>query len=158
MSVEDDSIFLEEPFLIDSGELKNPICNFWYSAYCKIEDDSSHIYFSSKDFNPVSWSGPNALDTTGNNINLSFFDENIAGNTLIWEKDSSILCCYDNEISTLTIEGFENARMYQPSSVFYSFISDMDPPGFVSFLSNIEGNQDIYVYWMQGNWIYKSDE
>ena len=34
------------------------------------------VYFSLKDFNPVSWSDPNALDTTGNNINLSFFDEN----------------------------------------------------------------------------------
>jgi hypothetical protein len=151
LSEENDSIFLEDIAVIDSGIVTNPICDYWFMAYCKIENDSSHIYYSVKNYNPVFWVDPIPLDTTGNNIKISFY--NAMGyapeNIIFWEKNAAIYYYQNSEISKMNLPGFENTGVNEPSAVFYAIPVDYNPPGFVSF-SSIEGDtREIFIYWME---------
>ena len=148
---ENDSIFLDGIAVIDSGLVTNPICDYWFMAYCKIENDSSHIYCSKKNYNPVFWGDPIPLDTTGNNINISFYNamDYAPENIVFWEKNATIYYYQNLEISKLTISGFENTEVFEPTAVFYAIPVDYNPPGFVSFSSMENDNRDIFIYWME---------
>jgi hypothetical protein len=143
--------FLDNLNIIDSGVIHNPICNYGFIAYCKIIENSSKIFYSTKNYNPPSWNDPIMLDITGNNVNLCFLDDfgYTFGNTIFWEKNASLYHNYNSEISKLIIPSFEEAEVFDPSAVFYAIPVDYNPPGFISFTSDEGNNQDVYIYWME---------
>lgn len=66
-----DTLFLTDIQIVDSGECYDPV-NWWnYIAWRKIENNESHVYYSEKSWPSYQWSNPEAVIDTGNNFNLS---------------------------------------------------------------------------------------
>ena len=148
LTMQSDSLILDYTTLIDSNNCFDPVCTNTFVAYRRIEEDSSHIYYAEIDSLPSYWSNPVPVDTNGNNLNLSIFQNEFSGNngSLFWEKDGTIMC-YHYEINQIEIPGSQITEVHQPNAFLYTPPVKSIPESFITFISNIDGNQDVFAFY-----------
>ena len=143
-------VALEDTQTLDFMGCSDPICCNSRVVYLKMQEDSAAVYYSDWDFSLGQWGDPVAMDTTGNNSHCSC-DRNMwffsAEDCIVYEKDGQIFNYFYDEIYALELDGF-NGDMHQPHSHIYDIpVDNLPAPVFVTFSSQAEGDDDIFVYW-----------
>lgn len=145
------TLFLNNITLIDSGLVFEPRCNKNLLVYQKKKNDSLDLFQSERNYSTLLWSEPFPLDTTGNNLSVSFSTDwgyGSYGDEVFWEKNSE-LYYYLNNVNKLNIEGFDSSLLHQPSAFNYQVpIYDEVPHVFVSFCADLNDKNDVFVCYV----------
>ena len=133
---------------IDSENCYDPVCRDRYIAWRKVENNESHIYYSTLSYPYTQWSDPDTIIKTKNNINLSLSRgvEDFGGYHICWQASDKIYFTSTwgstIQISSPEIPGIEN--YYEPTA-FNLIILLEDIPGLFSFAGQTGSSRDIYI-------------
>jgi hypothetical protein len=131
---------------LDSGDCHDPVCTYRYVAWCKIQNNESHIYCSSKEWPSLQWSEPDTIFATGDNINLRMANAMFETRTLCWENADSILFLeFLNYWEPFISPHFDGIEQYhQPTAYNLDIITDFFPELY-SFVGGVDNQTDIYI-------------
>ena len=157
LQVSQDSAYLVQTTMIDSGNCSNPNYTDARIYYQKTENDSSHIWYSKSLYSsskPLSWSDPVPLDTVENCNGLTTTQISpggwISNLDAGWESNGKIRLYGDDMDSVITITTplGANAKVSQIAMLGYVFPRSFNMiSAYFSFVSNEDGNNDIYSYY-----------
>jgi len=132
---------------LDAGDCHDPVCKYGYVAWRKVENNESHLFFSSKWWPAIQWSEPDTVFVVGNNINLRIANSNFESYTLCWENADSILFLsnfyYPEPIVSPHFDGIE--QFHQPTAYDLGFVTDYYPELY-SFVGKVDDQTDIYIF------------
>jgi len=145
--ISQDTLVLEGIEILDSVDCYDPVCQEYYVAWRKVENNESHIYYSEKNISSNQWSVPVAIIDTGNNVNLSLavsVPDVGGGYNLCWQANNRI---YLSELSgyymfSPEIPGIE--YYYEPVAFNVLLVTDVIY-GFYSFAGGIVSQRDIFI-------------
>ena len=155
ISFSGDTLQFNEVFTIDTINCYNPVCytvtNVYKIVYYrKIINDSSQIYFSEYDEIENTWTEPDTLYATGNNININSvgYSYYFPNQNLCWENNGEIMF-YDNwQNQTETIETSISGN-YEPSYITSMYGVKAFYPVYLTFCSGEGNNREVYS---MGDW------
>ncbi len=151
---ESDTLYFDNIILLDSGNCQTPVCEGGTIGYLKVENDSAHFYTSKLDSLPFYWSNPIAIDSTGDcknlSINIPIYGKNPH---VFWDKAGKIYC-YTDETEIIEIPGDSIfSEVHQPCGFPYMQPIKAAIPTFISFVANIDGNQDVFSCYYINNFV-----
>lgn len=143
-----DSIYLENINTIDSLNCYDPVCSEEYVLYRKIENDSSHIYFSKYDNYSGHWLEPDTVFATGNNTELTKARSMSFGSEpyFCWRNNNGTYGFdpYWNQVDQLSFYGIDNIN--ETSLLIYYLITDMYAPmGIYTFTSGEDNQREVWA-------------
>ncbi|NOX46624.1 MAG: T9SS type A sorting domain-containing protein [Chlorobi bacterium] len=150
-----DTLLFEEIHTIDTNNSYDPVCLMEggvnrFVAYRKIINDSSKIYFSEFDEIGNTWTEPDTLYATGNNINLNTvgYSYDFPSDNLCWENNGTIMFYDTWQNQTEAIETWVSGN-YEPSYITSMIGVKTFYPVILTFCSGEGNNREIYSL---GDW------
>jgi hypothetical protein len=145
-----DSLSLLGYDILDSGDSHDPLFNWNYVVWRKIENNESHIYYSERTWPNYQWSEPDTIISINDNINLSFSTSVIYWGIyyvydLCWQDDSNIYFTDPGgyyPASSPDIPGIEG--YFEPTAFNLVMWSD-NMPELYSFAGQTGPERDIYI-------------